>query len=292
MGVNEKALALSIEASELFWSWGLVVNERLGIMVCFTCKQAIDSAAEGVMRHLEKNHSRKGHTIKKENPSLLSDLTRLLKGFNFLPRITVRNQPAGNAPIRGIKVHRGYHCPIELADGTECRAAYLKTSSLYKHVRKEHGEHPDRPTEKQLYDYTCDCQSVFGGTDRLYFTVNIGLLEEGRPGTFNAYSAFVGSAENRIPDSSKPHEEFRNEELPSILRLTEWHLYLDPYRGDPEDIVRLAHHPDRSAKAQSGAVERVLARLPGISDAWVAKVKGYWKKSTDWMRRVLNGYPM
>ena len=284
-GYGEDVEGLAAEAVALLRVWSLRVDRELRVIVCSTCEHALTQTGKGIMNHLQKRHASKGHLVRTANPTLQADLERLLQGFRFSEPGSIANQPADRAAIPGIKVHRGYYCPVQLPGGTQCRRAYPAISSLATHVKKEHPKTDDRPKPSQLSRHACDCQTIFIGSTRRYFKVKTGLEAEG------AYSVFVRNVADKIPDSSKVQEEIKNEELPSLLRATQWHDFIGNYRGEPEDVVDLARYPVRAGLAE-GDVDRALAKLPYVSDAWMAKVGGYHGSATDRMRRALNGYPM
>jgi hypothetical protein len=286
----ELATSLSSEAVDLLWYWGIALDAELKILVCFSCKQGIKSEPEKIVCHLQALHSKKGQPIKTKHPNLLSDLEHHLRGFHFARPSSVRHQPAGRAPIPGVEIYGGYYCPATLEDGTKCSRAYPEVSTLYEHVKKAH-EAGNRRNKTELEKYPCDCQTIFRGNARRYFRVKTGLLglEDGPENSVNPYSVFVGDGSNETNSDPKVIEKLRNEELPSLLRATQWHVFLGERR---KGVVEFIDHPDRYPKGSASPEEKVLAMLPDVCDAWLTKIGYYWRGSTESMKRALDGYPM
>ena len=184
-------------------------------------------------------------------------------------------------------VLKGFYCPVLLDDGTSCSFTVSQESSLKEHL-KGHPKSHSRPKNNELKSYVCDCQTVFISTQRLYFRVKTGL----GPDPLNPYSVFLRHEAKNVPgDFSKSVETFKNEELPSLLQDTQWHLFVEGYRTDPQDIVGLIRYLTGSVDGQE-PLEKILANLPGVSDAWMLKASRYWEQSSDHARRVLDGYLM
>ena len=140
-------------------------------------------------------------------------------------------------------------------------------------------EHP-KSHSPELKSYVCDCQTVFISTQRLYFRVKTGL----GPDPLNPHSVFLRHEAKNVPgDFSKSLETFKNKELPSLLRDTQWHLFVEGYRTDPQDIVGLIQYPTGSVDGQE-PLEKILDNLPGVSDAWMLKAGRYWEQSSNHTR--------
>jgi hypothetical protein len=289
---DEEASGIPEEAAALLWTLGLSVDKEVRVLVCRTCLQGVYPYSSTIVNHAQ-NHAPKGHRILSKRPTLFSELKKVLEEFQLAKAASVRFQPPNRAPIPGIEVHTGYYCSVLLEDGTKCLRAYRKTGSLYQHLKDTHRTAADRPRKADLSDYDCKCQTIFSGNLKRYFKVITGL--SGLEQAVNPYSVFVQSASDEIPSSSKVLEQLKTRELPSLLRITKWHLFVDGYREDPKDIVHLIRHPASSAstpREQDCEVERVLAKLPDIADAWMAKIAVYHQLSTHTMLRILHGMPM
>lgn len=281
--LENEAAGLTAEAVALLWRWGLTVNRGLRTLICQTCEQAIEPKPAQILGHFRSHHPKMWKTIKTEHPNPQSELERNLTGYSFAIPGRVRFQPNGGPPIPGIKVLRGYYCPI-LEGGKMCGASYYKTSSLYKHVIT-HPTRPNRPKEKDLSRYHCDCQTLFIGKLRKIFSVKTGL-DPTNDHSPNPYSVFIQKGVLPIPGIfSKTREALKTEELPSLLRGTQWHLFVEKYRGNPADIVGLIKLPSPPAE------DSALAKLPRVSKIWFDVIEAYQKASTNRMVRVLVGYP-
>jgi hypothetical protein len=214
-----------------------------------------------------------------------------MEKYHFASPAQAKAQPNDRDRIPGIAVHNGYYCPVTLSGGQRCCETYRKTSSLYEHVKKIHRSATDRPKEADLIQYTCECQTVFS-ENRAYFRIKTGSREPLQHQT-NPYETFVQKeASTALGSRPKPMESLRNEELPSLLRVSQWHEFVGGYRKAPEDVVGLIEPPSRSWNVGDSSEVRALGKLPRISQAWLAKVCRFWKDSTEWMRRILDGYPM
>ena len=290
---NEKTGGLPEEAAALLWTLGLSVDKKVRVLVCRTCWQGVCPHPSTIINHVQ-GHAPRGHRILSKRPTLFSELRKILEELQLAEAARVRFQPPDRAPIPGIEVHTGYYCPVVLEDGTKCRRAYRKTDSLYQHLKDTHRTAAVRPKKADLSHYDCNCQTIFLGNLIRYFKVITGL--SGLEQAVNPYSVFVQSASDEIPSSSTVLEgELKTRELPSLLRITKWHLFVNGYREDPKDIVHLISHPASSAstpREQDCEVEQVLAKLPDIADAWMAKIAVYHQLSTHTMLRILHGMPM
>lgn len=296
-GLENNTTVLTREATSLLWDFGLRVNDELKSIICWTCGQGIEPEPMKIVNHLKKKHRRKGQPTWNKS-ELLSRLTIALKGYKFQQLEHIRNQPAGRAPIPGIKVHSGFYCSVLSADGIPCSSAFLKLESLYQHTKScPTPSNKEKKKKKELQNYACDCQTIFTSSSRKYFRVKTGLVDQ-QVSPVNPYSVFV-QQEMSIPGNSDLGmlEKFRNEELPSLLRMTRWHLYVEKYRGDPQDVVDLIQLPTAGKQAESWSMgkdepmEETLKKLPVVSEAWVAQAHRYWQMCTHPMHRALYGHP-
>ena len=278
---------LTKKAEELLWEWGIRANLELRILICRTCQQAIHPITSRIISHLQDKHTVKGKTIRKKHPGLEASLDKVLRDFPFADPEEVRFQPADRAPIPGIPILEGFHCPITLSDGTTCRRAFPKATTLYNHVLNQHKDVSNKPKPQELSNYPCDCQTIFS-RPVFHFRVKTGVREEPE-NCRNVYSTFIQGDASKVPgNSTKSLEALKNEDLPSILRATQWHEYIKDYRDDPNRIVDLICYP----KGMGGSEEGVLGRLPKIADKWMAQVRVHWVGSTPNMKKFLNGFPI
>lgn len=273
---------------KLLWQWGLRVNMELKILICWTCKHGIHPSPQRIMNHLQAKHIRKGKTMRKQHPDLQSRLEVALSGYHLPEPRVIMLQPTDTAPIPGITVHPGFYCPMKLPDGTTCCRTYRQESSLADHLKKTHIECSSKPNAKEVSNYSCNCQTIFTNPVR-YFRVKTGRRE--KPENYpNVYTAFILEELPKLPTKSTMSiERLKNEDLPSLLRGTQWHLYISNYRHNPKDVVDLIRHPDKKDALDGG---QALSRLPKIANLWMAMVGRHWEACTANMRKFLNGFPI
>jgi len=267
--------------------YGLAISEDDGILICLTCGYALTPSSESVLSHLGSKHRKRKL---KGDLDFQSELQACLEGFTFAPVGKVRFQPYRRSPIRGIAVKQGFYCPLIKPDGSLCEQVCGTEGSLYQHFKGAHGK--DRPLDNQYGNLSCDYQSVFSGGDRHFFRVQTGLADvEG----LNPYSVFLRTVGTAPPPHSKP-EPIREGELPSFIRGTRWHVFLEPYRGNPRDVVRLIQNPTISAMEGMDKgdpfIEHALCVLPTVTEAWIDKVHCWWTNASGYVQRILANYPM
>jgi len=286
----------SDETTKLLWGWGLRIDHELRTIICWTCGSGVGSQPSKIMSHLQSRHSRKGHTVARRYPELLQSLEKGLRGFKFSNSRTVKDQPADRAPVAGVKIHRGFYCPLlQTTDGKACLATFVKPQSVYEHCKRWHSKDKDRLKPTQVLDYPCDCQTIFKGNEKKYFRVKAGLLDNVPEDSENPYSVIVRDMAAFIPRDLSATEELKREELPSLLRATEWHLFIEKYRRNPKDVTDLIRLPaglDRGKIGPEAEVDKGLTMLLEVSEDWVANARGYWEHCTPIMRQILDGYPV
>jgi len=273
-----------------------MVHRELKVLICLTCRHALNPTAKAVVSHFNSNHCMKGETIQKLYPGLSDRLHQTLDCSSFALPKDVREQPPDQAPISGIQVKRGFYCPMKKSDGKPCAYVGGTTATIETHINCEHKGVKNRPSVDTLKQYSCDYQSLFTGNLRHAFRVRTGMtgIESHPDGANNPYSVFMRQMESMQPTDYRP-EPMKYEELPSFLRATRWNVCLEPYRSNPKDIVSLVQYPSvRALKdaGKDGAFERLLCRLPDVSTAWIDQVYRYWRASSDYSQRVLAQYPM
>jgi len=272
------------------------VHSELKILICLTCRHALNPELKAVIKHFNSNHCMKGETIEKLHPGLSDRLDQTLEGFNFAPPKEARHQPPDRAPISGIKVRRGFYCPMKRSDGEPCIYPAGTTATIDTHIKNMHRGDMTRPSVDGLEEYPCDYQTLFTGNLRHHFRVRTGLtgLETHPDGARNAYSVFMRQIDS-TPSSGSHPEPIMYEELPSLLRGTRWNVFLEPYRNDPKDVVSLVQYPTVQVSKTAGEdsiLERVLCKLPDVSTAWMDEVHDYWTGSSDYTQRILAQCPM
>jgi len=132
---SKNAAGLSVEAGNLLWYWGLTIDLELKILICHTCGQGITSSPCEIISHLQNNHCKKGSTIAKGHPNLLSRFTEAIRYFPFTDPKQVRDQPNGRAPIHGIHIYAGYYHPEEVSPNIPCSVVFQASSSSMQHMK-------------------------------------------------------------------------------------------------------------------------------------------------------------
>jgi len=235
------------------------------------------------MSHLQKHHSPKRKVIKKIHPNLAQRLENILQGYQFSTLESVMDQPVGRPPIPGITVHEGYYCPVKTEDGTQCLVTYPARTTMERHLQGHKGVW--KPKAAELDRYLCSCQTISTEQKR-YFRVLARPLEDHA----SVYTMFVEEEMAKVPGPSAGSlEKLKTEELPSLLRGTQWHEYVMDFRNDPKDVVDLIAFPDAKDKSAMG---QVLSMLPGIAETWMQQVREYRKNGSENMKKCLNGLPI
>ena len=260
---------------------GLELDETLKVIKCVTCKFALHPTVDTVSKHLKSVHSMPKKAVK----SALPAITEAINRFPLASPTEVRYQPSGRAPIQGIKVHTGFHCPVKQSNGTPCPYVGGNVETLYQHLGKRHKDHPQRPAKYRLEDYRCDYQTLFIGKNRHFFRVRTGLTDIHHR---SPYSLFLNTTDLAPVPNEQP-ERIKDNEIPSFIRRTRWHTFLGDYRKNPKDVVGLIEYPVATYGTELG---KVLRRLENVSNAWMKKVHAYWKDASEYVRRILAHYPM
>ena len=275
---------------------GFKVNMELKILICMACQHAISHEPKAVETHFSSKHLRKGRTLKKylrESPTQLEDA---LSAFDFVAPCKVKEQSDCRAPVPGIKVERGFYCPLLDEQGLPCLHTVGLTSSLETHLTQKHQGDSRRSDLSPLENFPCDHQTLFTGKHRHFFRVRTGL----GPGTNlggsqDPYSIFVRQMVHEPPDAYLP-EPIEDAELPNLLRATRWNVFLEPYRGNAPDVIALISFPSTEtvkwAVGKDKTVERALVGLPKVCNAWLDKTKIYHSHGYGYVHRILAQYPM
>jgi Orsellinic acid/F9775 biosynthesis cluster protein D len=273
------------------------VNEELKILICLTCRHGLESNHKLVIKHFTDHHCAKGQTIEKLQPGLSDRLRRVLDGMSFAIPAKVKNQPHDRAPIPWLQVRRGFYCPVVGPDGRLCLYTGGKVGTIATHLKTKHQGDQARPHVQDIESYPCDYQTLFTGNLRQFFRVKTGLagLEANSDPQRNPYLAFMRQV-NATSSSEIHPEPINDDELPSLLRATRWNDFLWPYRKNPKDVVALVQHPTpRWASGMTGEdreLERILCKLPDISEIWMDITYKRWKGSSEYVWRILARYPM
>lgn len=267
------------------------VNDELKILICLTCQHALVPTASAALRHFKEKHCDRGTTVRKRYPGLKEGLEKELENYTFAPPMDVKGQHHNERPVPGIKVSRGFHCPLRLqADGHQCSYVAGKESTMETHIKIAHQDSPSLASLRDIEKYPCDYQTLFTGKHRSLFMVKTGLGSRvPRPGgPQDPYLAFIRQIDLASLPAYHP-EPIKDDELPSFLRATRWHVFLEPYRRDPKDVAALIRHPTaRLAKAmKEDSVEMALCKLSDVSAAWIDQVHKYHRDTSDYVLRIL-----
>jgi hypothetical protein len=258
----------------------LALDETLKIIICVLCGCALPPTANAVCTHLGSEHRIKQRT----SPELRSFVATVIEKIPLASPEEVSHQTPGRAPIERIKVRRGFYCPLVLPDGAPCSYTAGTMDTLYQHLGRIHKGDSRRPSRDRLADYRCDYQTLFLGQYRSFFRVQTGLVDSH---CSSPYSVFLNTAAPTVIPNAGP-EQIKRDEIPSFLRVTRWHMFLEPYRTDSKDVAALVEYPTR----KDTEVEQVLRSLGNVSDAWIKRVYSYWEVASGYIRRTLAKYPM
>jgi hypothetical protein len=271
----------------------LKVDPGLKILICLTCRHALDPTPKAVIKHFDEKHRSRGKKLDKLYPGLSARLTKALECIDFAPPIKVRSPLHDQAPISGIQVSRGFYCPLTGMGRKPCLYISGAISTMHTHIKSKHQGDIPRPSVKDLEGCPCDYQTLFKGPLKKYFRVRTGLtgLEAHPDGSRNPYSVFMRQPNTASPDI-RP-EPIKDDELPSLLRATRWNVFLEPYRKRPSDVVALVQFPTARVYRMTGSeVEKALSRLPDVTEVWMDTTYKHWKDSTRYIHRILARYPM
>ena len=281
-----RSSTMTEEAQKLLWNWGIKVDPGLRILICCTCGVAIPANLKRILTHIQKHHTTKGKTVGRMYPDLGPQLDRILRSYDFEDLKSVLEQPPDRPRIDGIKVHKGFYCPVVL-DGRECLKTFPQHSTMKQHLSNDHKGF-QTPTSSEIHNHLCDCQTLT--VERKHYFRVLSRPTAAAERHQDLYITFIQDEMPNIPgNSTKSLEPMRREELPSLLRQTEWHKFVAEYRNDPEDVVKLILFPDRVDNSDEG---RLLSRLPRIAEAWMRRVHKHQQESTSNMRKFLNGFPI
>ena len=229
-------------------------------------------------------------------PGLSEVLKQALEQVTFVNPDEVRVQPHNKAPVPGIKVNKGFYCPMEGEDGKQCLYVSGTANTMSTHLKLKHKGDQNRPAPKSIKDFPCDYQTLFTCSLKHFYRVQTGYtgLTDLQNNSKNPYLAFLNQGD-LSRNLNPPPEPLRTPELPSFLRITQWHNFLEPYRSDPKDVTALIQYPidqNPCSPHLEQSSEKVLSKLKDVTNTWMDKVHSYWKESTDYVHRVLANHNM
>lgn len=264
------------------WSLGLVINQEIHVLICFTCKEGVNPTIKSIVNHLNDHHAGKGKTMHTLRPGLVQELEINLRGYHFALPSKVRVQDAMRTCIPWLRVHRGLWC-THTENGLRCDSTLLEKSSMKQHI-KSHERKPVRPAE------ACYCQTIFIGNLMRYFPVSESELRD----TTLVHRLLVKAEKeaSRARESVPKHiEPYREGELPSLVRQAKWHFWVKEHRGDPVEVTGLIEFPGGEGAGISDT-EQLLLKLPRVSEEWINRACCFWNGATGTMYRYLKGMPV
>lgn len=155
------------------------------------------------------------------------------------------HQPAGQKPVDGLEILKGFLCPVLGDDGFQCHRAFLSQSTFARHLSDHPGSPGSKPDPPSCASYV---QTLFsqGGLQK-YFAVDPSL-SRADPSSASTYACAVEMLQN-IPQPNIPISD-NDKDRASIHWLTRWPELLKPYTTNREsvDFLRsLVSFPDPSS---------------------------------------------
>jgi hypothetical protein len=260
--------------------FGLAFNKDVGVLVCTTCR--IGLHPNEWHGHMEATHKIAFNQLRKAFNAEYHLLLGAIEGLHPGDPLTVRDQMAGLAPVEGIRVRQGFYCPVQIDDGSMCDWVVGTMGTLNTHLSTVHKDVSGKPPASERQRYTCDYQTIFDGKHKRYFRVSTGCSRGSTGGTYEAFlQRFKSSARHAAQT-----DELDTRGRPSMLRVTNWDIFVSPHRNNPIEVVGLVAFPT-FRKSKGNDFEKVLCSLEHVSAAWGRKVFAFWQGSTPPIRRLL-----
>jgi hypothetical protein len=259
--------------------FGLAVNVELKVLTCTVCLAGL--APDEWNGHLKAQHTAAFKSLKTQFPDEYKQLDVTMSGFDFEDPLKVREQIHGRAPVKGIQLHQGFICPV-MVNGSACSKVMGTENTFASHLSSTHPGSQKHLTPELRKRYICDYQTIFLGAHRRYFMVRTGTTQGSTAGP---YEVFLNTFKSAIPRAAQS-VELETRELPSLLRVTRWDVFVAPFRESPDDVVSLVGFPTYQDSTED-QIERFLCSLHLISKAWFAKVHEIWKNASPSIHRLL-----
>ncbi|KAF9780644.1 hypothetical protein BJ322DRAFT_1112646 [Thelephora terrestris] len=255
--------------------FGLAFNSDIGVLICTLCQVGLPPMEW--RGHLETKHNEVFDLLRKKFKNDIHQLPELISSLGLGDPDVVRGRQAGQAPVRGIKIERGFYCPIE-AGGSPCHEVVGTLNSFATHLSRAHKDANWKPSVEERRTYTCDYQTIFQGVHRRYFRVFAGLS----PGSASeAYKALIHHSKQPILHPEQA-DDLESREMSSLLKVTHWDAFVGPFRNNPAEVIDLIAFPSYGATG-----DQLLHAIHPISVAWASKIKKIWASSSPSMRRLL-----
>ena len=257
--------------------FGLAINVDIRVLTCTIC--CIGLVSNQWIGHMENKHKLAFVNSKKKYPTEYTQVQDTLAQFDLGDPLQVKCRRPGQAPVRGIEIRSGYCCPVPV-NGTPCQHVTGTEASFTTHISTKHKGVATRSSLGDVKLYACDYQTIFEGSNRQYFLVQTGVA---LGPTVGPYEIFLSQNKSTIPHASQGGVELETHDLPSLLRVTHWDVFVGPFRKSPKDVVGLVDFPSH----QDSPEENLLCLLHNVSKAWLKKVYTIWESSSPSVRRLL-----
>ena len=259
-------------------TFGLALNTEVNVLICTACNTGLIPTEW--MGHLKANHSTALKRLKQRFSTEFEKMPDTIAGFALASPEEAAQQISGRSPVEGIKIHAGFLCPV-VVDGSPCGYVAGTLSSFATHLSNKHKTASIKPSPDERPRHACDYQTIFAGKHKRLFRIRTGLraLEVG------PYELFLTGAKLVAPHATQT-EDIQTRELPSLLRVTHWDVFVAPFRHSPTDVVGLVDFPS-SRHIDLSVEEKKLCLLHHVSTSWFNKIYEVWKVSSPSVRRIL-----
>lgn len=231
-----------------------------------TYKQvACGSCCTFVIRSHVCAHLKKHHFVVSE-----ARLDKIFAGYELVDNQQVTRPESYGAPVDGLAIVKGLAC-----EAHGCQYACRSEKVMQTHIKNIHG-----PNAKTKWTDT-HVQSFFG-SPRVYFAVDRTQMENGPK---DAYHLFMqdhraGFKTQGARSSNNPND------VPPLLRMTQWHVKFKDIRSDREARERLL--------AGLGAVtakEEVVSKVKDLVVAYYEYVREICRPVEQVVKRMFLEYP-
>jgi hypothetical protein len=212
---------------------------NLKAVVCITCQKAV--SMDMVVR---QNHALREHSVKLTRQQK-KDLTNWFesnpRGFVISARDLPHNPPSGEAPIPGVKVRKGLKC-----EASGCNYCCRTLNTMQTHWSDSHkgqyrrefdGIESDNIESDNIESDFWTQASVQRLLSSSYFIVNPSLVNVPSGHPYRIYLRQCGpqlqQCQLRFLEATEINE------IPLLLRTTEWHEHLRAHLNDARSIARV-----------------------------------------------------
>ena len=253
-------------------TFGLALNTEVNILICTTCKTGLIPTEW--MGHLKANHFKAFKRLKQQFPTEFENIPTTIAGFALLSPEEAAQQLSGRPPVKGIKIQTVFLCPV-VVDGSPCGGVAGTLSSFATHLSSKHKAAGINPPPDERTHHACDYQMIFARKHKRLFQIHTGFhwaLEIG------PYELFLTGVRVVTPNATQT-EDIQNQELPSLLKVTHWNIFVGPFCHSPKDVVELVEFPS-SHYAVLTVEEKKLCPLHEVSELWLNKIYNVWRVSS------------